>query len=286
MIIKKIVHVWMLLFLVNGAFAADVFQFGRTNAATLVMKFTVKPHEVRQQDGILRLFPPGNYEVTLPFSEYQQKHGALYPNNRYMLGQGATFDFPGGEVSLQPRVPTFAESRLFEASPEPKLVLDETVIVQSYKPVTVIKDGSHFATIYSVKLEEKGVLTGDNLQALFNATFGELHLHLMGVQVYGPGHVSVHVSNLDAPAMLELGYAMLDMSEATTDAARRAQQQRVLAQLKYICKPDAQLSASIQVQTRIGPLSGNYVIDLPELVSQSLHISSLLPLSLNLALLS
>lgn len=280
--IKKCCFILCLLMYASIHASPSSMTEQRTNSAIFIIECTIKSHEVRKQDGVFLLIPAATYQLTLPFSEYKKTPQSMYPNYRYFVKNTSVFHAHDGHISFTPtqnRSMNFDES---ETPPQPTNLLTspDTTIVQVYKPVTIIKNSRLFLSFDSITLEQTGNIEDNLLQIFFKGNFNEMLVSDLN-QKFGPGKISVKINNLDPTLMAEIEEEIVAITHASSQEEKQKLQLKLLNQLKYVCKPGSQLTAALSIQTPFGELKGSYILDLPELVADSLHVSTFISLALD-----
>ncbi|MDF1645804.1 MAG: hypothetical protein P1U61_02325 [Legionellaceae bacterium] len=274
-----------------------------TNAAVFSVNWNKK--ETAHQAG-------GNFQLSLPFSDYTRAGDTVKPDNHMRLNGGFHFGMPllaekdehGNlpenideakqantpfSLSLTPVASNqqqLAENTAW-LSAEENMPLNNALsaskadnVVRLYQPITLKRDNQVIATMNSMVVEKNQIQQGNSLNISLEGIYSPLKSKEINTNNL-PGHFVFELKNLDAMLVHQLEKEVQDIKHLPKDK-QMLMQIKMLKQLKALCKKGSTLSVTYDANTLSGPVKQHYTVDLSELNSAPTQFSGPMPLDLGL----
>ena len=282
---------------------ADITPPAATNAAVFSVNWT-KTADTTQQGG--------NYQLSLPFSDYLRTGKTVKPDNHFHLGQAFHFGMPLlSEMDEQGNLPTnideakqsnipFSLSFTPVASNQQQQVestewlnAEENMplntlgasttnnVVRLYQPITLKRDNQIIATVNSMLIEKNQIEQGNAVNISLDGMYGPIKTNQKNAN-YGPGTFSFVLNNLDAKLVHQLKDEVNTLKYLPKEK-QMLMQLKMLSQLKALCKKGSTLTVTYDANTPTGPVKQNYVTDLSDLIKAPTQFSG--PMLIDLGLL-
>lgn len=261
-----------------------------TNAGILSFNWE-KAENSAQNSGQTIDLPAGNYQLSLPFSDYTRTGKTLRPNNHFHLEHAFHFGIPLlSKKDAQGNFPETIDEAKHSNTPSSLsftpvasnqqqldehmewLSTEENMLsvslsdseVRLYKPITLKRDNQVVATINSLLVERNQVEKAGRLSLSMTGMYGSIKTTEPNTS-YGSGTFSFVVKNLDAGRVHKIEKEIQSIKHLSKERQMLAQLQ-ILTDLKALCKKGSTLTVSYDIKTVTGPETKHYTIDLNELV--------------------
>ncbi|MDF1678261.1 MAG: hypothetical protein P1U32_06155 [Legionellaceae bacterium] len=262
-----------------------------TNAAIFSMNWTEKTRTVQQQGEAVEV-QGGNYQLSLPFSDYTRNGKAIKPDNHFLLNSAFHFGMPllsddaegqlPGNIdeAKQRHVPfsisfaPVANNQKLSAENSKWLSDTENVpqmlgaahnegAVRLYQPITLKRDNEIIATMDSLVLEKTHMQQGSNMNIAVEGVYSPLKTKQNNGNAL-PGHFLFELRNLDASLVHTLEKEVNELKHLSPNK-QMLLQLKMLSQLKALCKKGTTMTVSYEANTINGPVKQHYTVDLSEL---------------------
>ena len=288
----------------GGALAAvqppvlDVDPLPVTNAAIFNVNWT---KETMGQDGADRI-PGGEYQLSLPFSDYTRQGKTIKPNNHFHMSNGFHFGVPrfsetnaqGHEVnhSFALSFTPIASNQQQQIEGAKWLNAEDNMPlnalnasgnksdVRLYKPITLKRDNQIIATVNSMFVEQNQVQKENKLNLSFEGIYGPVTTKAKSAN-FGPGHFSYVFNNLNATLVHELEKEMRDIQHLPKDK-QVLLQVKMMKQVHELCQNGSTMTVVYDVNTVSGPVKKQYTVVLADLMKAPTQFAGPMPVDLGL----
>ncbi len=288
--------------------SADLAETPPTNAAIFSINWNKKAETIYRNGETIDI-PGGNYQLSLPFSDYKRSGKKVIPDNHFNLSNNFHFGIPllsekddlGNlptnideakqsnipfSVSLTPvasnqqQLAESAEWLSAEAN-MPQNTLGASGadnIVRLYKPITLKQNNKVIATISSMVIEKNQMQQGNQANISLDGMYGPIKTNAKNAN-YGPGTFSVVLNNLDASLVQKLEKEVNDIKHLSQEK-QMLMQLKMMTQLKALCKKGSTMTVTFNANSVQGPVNKQFTIDLSELINSPAKLSGAMPTDL------
>ncbi len=280
--------------------AANITPPPKTNAAVFSVNWTNKADA--QNSG-------GNYQLSLPFSDYVRTGNGVKPNSHFHLAQGFHFGMPLlAEKDASGNLPeTIDEAKQFNspfslsftpiasnkqqlAENAEWLALENNIpqstlgaartdnIVRLYQPITLKKDNQIVATVNTMVIEKNQVQQGNHVNIALDGVYSPIKTQERNVKA-APGSFSFVLNHLDASLVHQLEKEVQTIKNLPSDK-QMLMQIKMLSQLKALCQKGSTLTVTYDANTVSGPVKQHYSVDLSDLIQAPTKLSGAMPFAL------
>ncbi len=253
------------------------------------------------QDGKTVKIPGGNYQLSLPFSDYTRSGKAIKPANHFHLNNSFHFGMPllskteegkalndSFALSFTPVVSNqqqSAESAEWLGAEDnmPVSTLnasDNKSYVRLYKPITLKRDNQIIATVNTMAIETNQIEQGNVLNLSIEGIYGPVKTKEKQSN-FGPGHFSYVFNNLNATLVHQLEKEMQDIQHLPTNK-QILLQMKMVKQMHELCQNGSSMTVTYDTNTVTGPVQKQYTIALADLIKAPTQFAGPMPVDLGL----
>ena len=280
--------------------AVDVDPLQTTNAAVFNVNW-VKENATMTEDGQTVRIPGGNYQLSLPFSDYTRSGKAIKPANHFHLSNGFHFGMPllseteEGKASNDSFALSFTpvvnnQQQLAESAEwlgsevnMPVSTLNASgnkSDVRLYKPITLKRDNQIIATVNTMAIETKQMQKGDMINLSFEGVYGPVKTKEKQSN-FGPGHFSYVFNNLNASLVHQLEKEVQDIQHLPTNK-QILLQMKMVKKMHELCQNGSSMTVTYDTNTVTGPVQKQYTIALADLIKAPTQFAGPMPVDLGL----